>query len=135
MDNAGGIRGWRWLFILEGIGSVVIGIVVIFVMPDYPTSTNSKFLTEEERLLACNRLAMDGMGLTQAAHEKVSEWTALKMTVRDWRTWTLCFLFMLGTGAQTMQYFVPSLVETFGWEGHKGQCELPLLTSLSVFND
>lgn len=124
MDNAGGIRGWRWLFILEGIGSVVIGVVVIFVMPEYPTSKSSRFLTEEERLLACNRLAIDGMGLTQAAHEKVSEWTALKMTVKDWRTWLLCFLFMLGTGAQTMQYFVPSLVETFGWEGHKGQCKL-----------
>lgn len=123
MDDALGIRGWRWLFILEGLGSVVIGILVIFVMPDYPTSKNSKFLTEDERLLACNRLAMDGMGLTQAAHEKVSEWTALKMTVQDWRTWLLCFLFMLGTGAQTMQYFVPSLVETFGWEGHKGQCK------------
>lgn len=90
-------------------------------MPDYPTSP-SRFLTAEERKLACTRLAMDGMGLTQAAHKKVSEWAALKMTVRDWRTWALCFLFMLGTGAQTMQYFLPSIVETLGWEGHQAQC-------------
>lgn len=110
------------LFILEGVGSVVIGIVVIFVMPDYPTSPN-KFLNPEERKLACNRLAMDGMGLTQGAQEKVAEWVAFKMAVRDWRTWALCLLFMLGTGAQTMQYFLPSIVETLGWEGNDAQCE------------
>lgn len=101
---------------------MVIGIIVIFVMPDYPTSPN-KFLNPEERKLACNRLAMDGMGLTQGAQEQVSEWVAFKMAVRDWRTWALCLLFMLGTGAQTMQYFLPSIVETLGWEGNDAQCE------------
>lgn len=104
---------------------MVIGIIVIFVMPDYPTSLG-KFLTPEERKLACNRLAMDGMGLTQGAQEKVSEWVALKMAVRDWRTWALCLLFMLGTGAQTMQYFLPSIVETLGWEGNEAQCKFTL---------
>lgn len=121
MDGAGGIAGWRWLFIIEGVASCVLGVIVMFVMPDYPTSINSKFLTKEERILACNRLAVDGMGLAQGAQKRVGEWTALKMTVKDWRTWCLCFLFVMGTGSQTIQYFIPSLVETFGWEGHYAQ--------------
>ncbi|KAJ0120925.1 vitamin h [Diaporthe amygdali] len=116
MDGAAGIAGWRWLFIIEGVASIVLGVVVMFVMPDYPTSINSKFLTKEERILACNRLAIDGMGLAQGAQQRVGEWTALKMTIRDWRTWCLCFLFVMGTGSQTIQYFIPSLVETFGWK-------------------
>lgn len=123
MDGAGGVRGWRWLFILEGVASVVVGIVVYFIMPDYPTSTKSKFLTEEERILACNRLAVDGIGLTQGAHERIGEWKALKMAVGDWRTWMLCILFVLGTGSQTMQYFIPSLVKSFGWKGNVAQCK------------
>lgn len=148
MDGAGGIAGWRWLFvsilvfltcgdqwktfwsltspfyaqIIEGVASIVLGVIVMFVMPDYPTSINSKFLTKEERILACNRLAVDGMGLAQGAQKRVGEWKALKMTVRDWRTWCLCFLFVMGTGSQTIQYFIPSLVETFGWKGHYAQC-------------
>ncbi|KAG8163013.1 hypothetical protein KVR01_007491 [Diaporthe batatas] len=121
MDGAGGIAGWRWLFIIEGVASCVLGVIVMFVMPDYPTSINSKFLTQEERILACNRLAIDGMGLAQGAQQRVGEWTALKMTVKDWRTWCLCFLFVMGTGSQTIQYFIPSLVETFGWKGHYAQ--------------
>ena len=64
---------------------------------------------------------MQGIGLTQGAHEKVGEWKAFKMTCEDWRTWCLCLLFVLTTGSQTMQYFIPSLVESFGWEGHQAQ--------------
>ena len=45
------------------------------------------FPKEEERILACNRLALQGIGLTQGAHEKVGEWKAFKMVVCDWRTW------------------------------------------------
>ncbi|KAL1854049.1 hypothetical protein Daus18300_011547 [Diaporthe australafricana] len=107
--------------IIEGVASIVLGVIVMFVMPDYPTSINSKFLAKDERILACNRLAIDGMGLAQGAQKRVGEWTALKMTVRDWRTWCLCFLFVMGTGSQTIQYFIPSLVESFGWKGHYAQ--------------
>ena len=107
--------------ILEGLASVVVAIVVFFILPDFPTSTRSKFLTDEERILACNRLALEGIGLTQGAHERIGEWKAFKMTCADWRTWCLCLLFTLGTGSQTMQYFVPSLVKTFGWNGNTAQ--------------
>jgi hypothetical protein len=113
--------------ILEGIASVVVGIAVHFIMPDYPTSSKSKFLNEEERLIACNRLALEGIGLTQGAHVKISEWAAFKLTVADWRTWSLCLLFVLGTGSQTIQYFIPSLVQSFGWTGNKAQCEFMAL--------
>lgn len=111
------------LQILEGIASVLAAIVVFFILPDFPASTTSKFLTEEERILACNRLAVEGISLTQGAHEKVGEWKAFKMVCADWRTWALCLLFALGTGSQTIQYFIPSLVKSFGWEGNTAQCK------------
>ena len=48
---------------------------------------------------------------------------AFMLCVRDWRVWAFTFLFMLVCGAQTMQYFIPSLVEAFGWEGAQAQCK------------
>lgn len=93
-------------------------------MPDYP-SNSKRFLNEEESILACNRLAVDGIGLTQGkGAEKIPHWIAFKMTCADWRVWAQCFLFVLVTGSQTMQYFIPTLVESFGWKGPQGQCKL-----------
>lgn len=98
-------------------------IIIYFLMPDYP-STSKRFLNEEERLLACNRLAVDGIALTQGTGaEHIPHWEVFKMTCRDWRVWAQCFLFVLVTGSQTMQYFIPTLVESFGWTGPDGQCK------------
>lgn len=114
--------------ILEGLASVVAAIIIFFFMPDYP-STSRRFLSEEESVLACNRLAVDGIGLTQGSGaEHIPHWEALKMTVRDWRVWAQCLLFVLVTGSQTMQYFIPTLVASFGWTGSIGQCESPSIT-------
>lgn len=76
--------------------------------------------------MACNRLTVDGIGLTQGHGVKpIPHLVAFKMTVSDWRVWAQTFLFVLVTGAQTMQYFIPTLVESFGWTGSEGQCEFP----------
>lgn len=103
---------------------MVASVIVFFLMPDYP-STSQRFLKEDEGLLACNRLAVDGIAMAQSVGaEQISHWNAFKMTVRDWRVWAQCILFVLVTGAQTMQYFIPTIVGTFGWTGYQGQCEL-----------
>lgn len=109
--------------ILEGLASVVAAVAIFFLMPDYPSS-RGRFLKEEESILACNRLSADGIGLTQGRGvEHIPHWTAFKMTVSDWRVWAQCFLFVLVTGSQTMQYFIPTLVGSFGWKGTMGQCK------------
>jgi hypothetical protein len=90
-------------------------------MADYPS--NTKWLTHEEQLLAAQRLAYDGLGNAQGAHGRITEMQALKMVVSDWRTWILALLYALVTGAQTIQYFIPTLVKDFGWENWEGQCK------------
>lgn len=94
MNGTGGLAGWRWLFLLEGVASSVAGIIVYFlgVLPDYPATT--KWLSEEERILAAQRLAYDGIGHTQGAVKHVGEWEACMMVFRDWRSWVFVVLYM-----------------------------------------
>ncbi len=106
---------------MEGAVSGFAGLIVLFFLPDYPSSA-TKFLTEEERILACHRLALDGIGLAQGAHERMSSKKALILAVKDWRVWAFTLMFMLVCGSQTMQYFIPSLVKGFGWKGAEAQC-------------
>lgn len=54
-------------------------------MPDYPSTTRG--LTPEERQLACQRLAYDGIGNTQGDGEKIKSSVALKMAFTDWKVW------------------------------------------------
>lgn len=121
LDGARGIAGWRWLFIIEGVASCAGALVITWFMPDYPST--SEWLTPEERLLAAQRLAYDGLGNTQGGHERISEWEAVKLVIKDWRTWLLSLLYALSTGAQTIQYFVPTIVGALGWTSWVGQCE------------
>ena len=88
-------------------------------MADYPSTT--RWLTPEERILAAKRLAHDGIGNTQGVEGEIKESKAFRMTVTDWRVWVLVLLYMLVTGSQTMQYFIPTLVKDFGWSDWSGQ--------------
>ncbi|RHW38590.1 MFS transporter [Lysinibacillus yapensis] len=42
-----GLQGWRWMFILEGIPAIILGVVVIFYLTNRPSE--AKWLTKEER--------------------------------------------------------------------------------------
>lgn len=47
MDGVGGYEGWRWIFILEGLLTVVVAVIAPFAIHDSPETAT--FLTEEER--------------------------------------------------------------------------------------
>ncbi|WWD07294.1 hypothetical protein V865_005391 [Kwoniella europaea PYCC6329] len=132
LDGARGIEGWRWLFIIEGVGSSFVGCFTWYFMPDWPSTT--KFLSGEERVLAAQRLAYDGLANTGGAQGHLGHWQAIKMTLVNWRTWMFVFLYMLCTGAQTIQYFVPTLIGAIGWTGYVGQYHtIPLYAAAFVF--
>ena len=48
MDGVRGYSNWRWVFILEGIATILIGIVAFFGIADFPEEVN--WLTVEERI-------------------------------------------------------------------------------------
>ncbi|ODN99557.1 nicotinamide mononucleotide permease [Cryptococcus wingfieldii CBS 7118] len=132
LDGAKGLAGWQWLFIIEGTASSFLGFFTWYFMPDWPSTT--KFLTPEERLLASQRLAYEGLGNTAGAEGPLGHWDAMKMAFGDWRTWMFVVLYMLATGAQTIQYFVPTLVAALGWSGYLGQFRtIPLYACAFLF--
>lgn len=54
MDEAGGLHGWQWLFMLEGIPSVVLGALALLLLPDRPSAAT--WLTQEEKIQVAARL-------------------------------------------------------------------------------
>jgi MFS family permease len=88
MEGAGGLRAWRWLFIIEGAATIACAGMAIFILPDYPSST--RWLTDEQKLVAENRLAIDnGLAGGSAEDEDVTATQGLIMACKDPKVWLL----------------------------------------------
>jgi len=57
LDGRGGLTGWEWLFLLEGIPSVLLGVAVFALLPDRPAE--AKWLSEEQRAWLMARIERD----------------------------------------------------------------------------
>lgn len=64
MNGARGYSGWRWIFIIEGVITAVVAIVLFFLIPDFPEDT--MWLKEEEREFIRDKLAND---VGKSAHQ------------------------------------------------------------------
>jgi ACS family tartrate transporter-like MFS transporter len=70
LDGWLGLRGWQHLYLLEGIPTVIIGIVVLFILTDRPEQ--AKFLTPEEKQWLSARLAAEKKAKDE--RQKISMW-------------------------------------------------------------
>ncbi|KAG6840574.1 hypothetical protein C0991_005763 [Blastosporella zonata] len=83
MEGVGGKPAWAWIFILEGLVTVIAGILSFWIIQDFPDT--AKFLSEAERTVVIRRLQGDNQ-FSAAGGEKLEMkyiWTA----IRDWKSW------------------------------------------------
>ncbi|KAK1989913.1 major facilitator superfamily transporter [Colletotrichum falcatum] len=109
MDGAGGLAGWKWLFILQGAVTFVIAVIGFFLLPDFPLTT--KWLTQEERDLAHNRMELDTVG----NKGETSTWKGLSQATKDPMVWIFCAMAHMHLAANGFKNFFPTVVETLGF--------------------
>lgn len=93
LEGAHGIRGWRWLFIIEGVITIGFAMISIFILPDFPTTTRR--LCDRERQIAVARLASQNVTATTADTEHLSNLDACKVACKDLRTWAFIIGYMV----------------------------------------
>lgn len=93
LEGAHGIRGWRWLFIVEGAATVGVGLVAMFILLDFPATSRS--LSERERYIAVARLASENVTAMTDDSERLTHWEAIVISVKDWRTWMFVVGYMV----------------------------------------
>jgi len=106
MDGVSGQSGWRWIMILEGLPTFVLGIATWWLLPDTPST--AYFLNSAEKKIAAKRLTRQ-MGYTSKAAE--FHWTDVRAALKDWMVWAFAFAQF---GCDTMLYgfstFLPTII-------------------------
>ncbi|ORX97937.1 MFS general substrate transporter [Basidiobolus meristosporus CBS 931.73] len=107
MDGINGIYGWKWLLIINGTLTVIVGIVVYFMLPDNPESC--RFLSEKEKELAMTRMKSEVQGPAHVGFKEV-----LKQ-MKNYRVYIFGVLYMCPVLISTsLQYYVPTIIAQLG---------------------
>ncbi|KAL1586108.1 hypothetical protein WHR41_04747 [Cladosporium halotolerans] len=117
MDGARGLGAWQWLYIIEGAITILIGLIVMVVLPDFPDTWKS--LSPEEKHVANRRLALDAAEADVDEPGGMSQLRGIKLAFLDPKTWVLAIAYHGITGAAGFQNFFPTLAkETFNYDSN-----------------
>lgn len=106
----GSIEPWKLLYLILGILAVINGFLVVLFLPDSPTT--ARFLSEEERLAALERVRLD-QGGTHNRHIKRHQ---IVDTFKDIRTWVMFLIIMcIGIPNGGNSAFSNIITKSFGW--------------------
>jgi MFS family permease len=107
MDGWLGLRGWHWLFILEGIPAVLLGIAAFFLLSNHPK--DATWLTEPQRTWLTNTLASENKSRKNIGH--ISLWQLL----RHKHIWAMALICSGASAAgSTLSVWSPQLLKSFG---------------------
>lgn len=114
LDGKGGQEGWRWIFYLEGLFTVLFGFALFFFLPRDPQGC--KFLTQEERNMIDRRLAADVPPGTAISQGDRFSWREVKIACTSPQV-ILVVIALFGNGMTlySLAYFTPPIVQTFGY--------------------
>lgn len=107
LDGAAGLRGWQWLYLLEGIPCVLLGIVAFRTLPDRPAEAAWLHEADKARLQAL--LRADSPAPPADPH------SGLGAAMRDARVWVLGFVsFLLILGIYALAFWQPTMLKGMG---------------------
>ncbi|EAQ93019.1 hypothetical protein CHGG_01254 [Chaetomium globosum CBS 148.51] len=110
LDGRRGLEGWRWMFVVQGLCTCVIGLVTYWWMVDFPENSHNsfRFLTAEEAGIVSKRIQTDRGDLV------AQDFAIAKVLVhaKDPKIWAFASLFFIQNLVSTsLAYFVPIILE------------------------
>lgn len=121
MDGIGGRPGWAWIFLLEGMATVVIGIACFFIMPDTPALSGKWLDADEQRYLLIQNTIKDGVNTNNETVDKF-RWGHLKDLFTDYKVYCQAWiLFVASVCAYGLKFTMPSITKSMGFSNANAQ--------------
>lgn len=122
MDGLGGLAGWRWIFIIEGILTVVVGTSIPWVLPDSPAT--AKFLSPPEKEFIAGRLSQEMGQLKSGAdgHREKFEWKYLWAALTDWKIYLAVVIYWGNSiSVYGFSFAAPTIIKELGYTSAQAQ--------------
>ncbi|HEY8256431.1 MAG TPA: MFS transporter [Gemmatimonadales bacterium] len=112
LNGRWGLAGWQWLFLLEGLPAVALGVVVLRRLSDRPE--DAAWLTPAERAAISIRLRQE--------HEQCEQGLSVRQALANGTIWRLALLFMVGNafGVYVLGLWLPQIVRDVSGLGNLG---------------
>ncbi|KAG9315896.1 major facilitator superfamily domain-containing protein [Chiua virens] len=115
MEGIGGLRGWQWIFCLEGLATLLVAIASYFLMYDYPETAS--FLTETERSYLIQLMRNDSLGLATHYH-----WRFVVQALTDYKIYLQFFLYIgVVIPSYGITLFTPTIIKDLGFSATNAQ--------------
>ncbi|KAI1870415.1 uncharacterized protein JN550_005343 [Neoarthrinium moseri] len=115
MSGVGGLSAWSWIFILEGLLSILVSFTAYWAIYDYPAT--AQFLTSAERDEVERRLLQDSGHLSNDFDMKYV-WQAIK----DWKIYIFMLICMTGfCPIYSFALFLPTIIKNMGYTANNAQ--------------
>ena len=126
LDHSGGLKGWQWLFLLEGSPAILLGFCVLFLLPDRPETV--AWLSPEEKQTLARDLQADAPAHASKTHSPLDAFTAQPIVYG----WSLAY-FCLMIGLYGLGFWIPAVLASRGVAlPHLGWASaLPYLTAIA----
>ncbi|KAK6953751.1 hypothetical protein Daesc_003713 [Daldinia eschscholtzii] len=123
IGTRGGLNKWRWIFVIEGLFTAIVGIAAYFILPNGVGT--ARFLNEEEREFAVNRLNAASQGDGSNREKEVTErfsWSEVGRGVFSLQTWfTAAAYFGILSGLYSFGLFLPTIITGLGYTADEAQ--------------
>jgi ACS family tartrate transporter-like MFS transporter len=107
LHGLGGLKGWHWLFIVEGLPAILLGLIALKVLDDGPAQ--AEWLSKDERQALADTLAAEAKVTREVGYAGVGQ--ALTRP----RVLVLALLyFCLVVGLYGIGFWMPQVIQTFG---------------------
>ncbi|KAL9094594.1 MAG: hypothetical protein Q9165_003153 [Trypethelium subeluteriae] len=114
MDGDGGYAGWRWIFIIESLVTMLVSFGSFFIIIEFPEKT--KIFTTEEKSVLLARLRQDG---GESPKDQKKE---IYLCLRDWKIWAATIVYFAAEeNASSVVAFQPTVLKGLGYTSGAAQ--------------
>ncbi|CAI7600258.1 hypothetical protein N7533_009525 [Penicillium manginii] len=130
MAGIAGYNGWRWIFIIEGLATIVAAATSKFLIVDWPETAT--FLNEEERELLLSRLKSD-YGEARMDRLDGPTWKRILSDIKIWLGPMMYFGVV--NGGYATSFFTPTILKQLGWTAIRAQVmSIPIYVVATVIS-